>query len=176
MITNYARCTREIESRIAMAKTAFNKKKNLFTSKQDLNLRKKLVKCYIWSIALCGAETWTLGKVDQKYLESFDIWCWRRMEKISWTDRVRNEEVLHRVKEERNIVHTIKRRKANWICHILRRNCLLKHVIEGKIEEKVGMRGRRGRIRKQLLDDICMSINISQGGEEYRTYNKKKKG
>jgi hypothetical protein len=106
----------------------------LFTSKLDLNLRKKLVKCCIWSIALYGAETWTLWKVDQKYLESFDMWCWRRAEKISWTDRVRNEEVLHRVKEERNILHTIKGRKANWIGHILRRNCLLKHVIEGKTE------------------------------------------
>jgi hypothetical protein len=90
-----------------MAKAAFNKKKNFFTSKLELNLRKKLVKCYIWNIALYGAETWTLRKVDQKYLESFEMWCWRRME-ISWTDRVRNEEVLHRVKEERNIVHTIK--------------------------------------------------------------------
>jgi hypothetical protein len=46
-------------------------KKNLFTSKLDLNLRKKLVKCYFWSIALYGAETWTLRKIDQKYLESF---------------------------------------------------------------------------------------------------------
>jgi hypothetical protein len=96
MITNYARCTREIESRISMARAAFNKKKTLFTRKLYLNLRNKLVKCYIWSIALCGAETWTLGKVDRKYLESFDMWCWRRMEKISWTDRVRNEEVLHK--------------------------------------------------------------------------------
>jgi hypothetical protein len=129
MTTNDARCTREIKSRIAMAKAAFNKKKDLFTSKLDLNLRKKLVKCYIWSIALYGAETWTLWKMDQKYLESFEMWCWRRMEKISWTGRVRNEEVLHRVKEERNILHTIKRRKANSIGHILRRNCLLKHVI-----------------------------------------------
>jgi hypothetical protein len=82
---------------------------------------------------LYGAETWTFRKVDQKYLESFVMWCWKRMEKISWTDRVRNEEVLHTVKEERNIVHTIKR-KANWIGHILRRNCLLKQVIEGKLE------------------------------------------
>jgi hypothetical protein len=64
------------------------------------------------------------------------MWCWRRME-ISWTDRVRNEEVLHRVKEVRNIVHTIKRRKANWIGHILYRNCLLKHVIEGKLEGRI---------------------------------------
>jgi hypothetical protein len=79
---------------------------------------------------LCGAETWTLGKVDRKYLESFDMWCWRRME-ISWTDHVRNEE-----QEERNILQTIKRRKANWIGHILRRNCLLEHVIEGKLEGK----------------------------------------
>jgi hypothetical protein len=76
------------------------------------------------------------------------------MEKISWTDRVRNEEVLHRVKEERNIVHTIKRRKANWIGHILRRNCLLKHVIEGKLEGRIETTGRRGRRRKQLLDDL----------------------
>jgi hypothetical protein len=58
------------------------------------------------------------------------------------------------VKEERNIVHTIKRRKANWIGHILRRNCLLKHVIEGKLEGRIEMTGRRGRGRKQLLDDL----------------------
>ena len=77
-----------------MAKAAFNKKKTLFTTKLDLNLRKKLVKCYIWSMALYGAETWTLQAADQKYLESFEMWCWRRMEKISWTDHVRNEEVL----------------------------------------------------------------------------------
>jgi hypothetical protein len=57
MITNDARCTCKIKSRIAMAKAAFNKKKNLFTSKFDIHLRKKLIKCYIWSVALYGAET-----------------------------------------------------------------------------------------------------------------------
>jgi hypothetical protein len=67
---------------------------------------------------------------------------------------VRNEEVLHRVKEERNTLHTIKRRKANCISHILRRNCLLKHVIEGKLEGRIEMTGRRGRRRMQLLDDL----------------------
>jgi hypothetical protein len=75
------------------------------------------------------------------------------MEKISWTDRVRNE-VLHRVKKERNIVHTIKRRKANWIGHILRRNCLLKHVIEGMIKGSIEVTERRGRRLKQLLDPL----------------------
>jgi hypothetical protein len=81
----------------------------------------------------CGAETWTLRAVDQEHLESFEMWCWRRME-ISWTDHVRNEEVLLRVKEQKNILHEIGKRKANWIGHILRRNCLLRQVIEGMIK------------------------------------------
>jgi len=85
-------------------------------------------------MALCGAETWTLRAADQKHVESFGMWCWRRMEKISWTDHVRNEEVLLRVNEQRNILHEIGKRKANWIGHILCRNCILKQVIEGKIK------------------------------------------
>jgi len=70
----------------------------------------------------------------KKHMESFEMWCWRRMEKISRTDHVRNEEVLLRVNEQRNILHEISKRKVNWIGHILCRNCLLKQVIEGKIE------------------------------------------
>jgi hypothetical protein len=62
------------------------------------------------------------------------MWCWRRIEKISWTDHVRNEDVLLRVKEQRNILHEISKRKANWIGHFLRTNCLPKQVIEGKIK------------------------------------------
>jgi len=99
-------------------------------------LRKILMKCCIWSIVWCGAESWTLGKVYQKYLGSFEMWCWRRIETIVWTDCVRNK-MLHRDKVERNSKRTIKRRKANWIGHILRVNCLLKYVIEGKIERKI---------------------------------------
>jgi hypothetical protein len=79
---------------------------------------------------------------------------------------VRKEEVLHRVKEERNIVHTIKRRKANWIGHILRRNCLLKHVIEGKLEGRIEMTGRGARRRKQLLDKVKEKIRYWKLKEE----------
>jgi hypothetical protein len=96
-----------------MANPAFNKKRALFTSTLDLELRKKLVKCYTWSIALYGAETWTLRAVEQKRLESFEMWCWRGMEKISWTDHVKNKEILLRVKEQRNTLHEISKRKAN---------------------------------------------------------------
>ena len=76
------------------------------------------------------------------------------MEKISWTDHVRNEEVLLRVNEQRNILHEIRKRKANWIGHILCRNCLPKEVIQGKIKGEMDVARRRGRRRKKLLDDL----------------------
>jgi hypothetical protein len=75
------------------------------------------------------------------------------MEKISWTDRVRNEEVLLGVSEQTNILHEIRKRKANWIGHILRRNCLLQRVIEGRIKGEME-ETRRGTRRKKLLDDL----------------------
>jgi hypothetical protein len=77
------------------------------------------------------------------------MWCWRRME-VSWTDRVKNGKLLHRGKDERNCLHTIKRGTANWIAHILRRNCL----VQGVIKRNVCVTGRRGRRYKHLLDDL----------------------
>jgi hypothetical protein len=70
------------------------------------------------------------------------------MEKVSWPDRVIEKEVLHRSKEKQHIPHTVKRRKASSIGHILRRNCLKKHVNER--EGKIEVAGRQGRRRKQL--------------------------
>jgi len=65
------------------------------------------------------------GQQMKKYLESSEMWCWGRTEKISWTDRVGYEEVLHRVKVERSMLHAVKGSKAEWIGQILRRNCFL---------------------------------------------------
>jgi hypothetical protein len=78
---------------------------------------------------------------------------------ISSTDRVRNE-VLQNAKEERNILQTVKRGKTNWMRHILQRNCLLKHVTEGKMEGMIEVTGRRGRRRKQLLDDFLGTVRV----------------
>ena len=79
---------------------------------------------------------------------------------------MRNEEVLLRVKEKRNILHKIRKRKANWIGHILRRNCLLQRVIEGKIKGGIGVTGRRGRRRRKLLDDLKERRGYSRLKEE----------
>jgi len=81
------------------------------------------------------------------------MWCWKRL-KFSWDDRVINEEVSHRVKEDRRLLHAIKRRQADWIGRTLRMNCLLENFIEGKIKVRIQVTGRRERTRKQLLDDL----------------------
>ena len=88
------------------------------------------------------------------------------MEKISWSDHVRNEEVLLTVNEQRNILHEIRKRKANWIGHILRRNCLLKQVIEGKIKGEMEVTRRRGRRPRKLLDDLKHRRGYSHLKEE----------
>jgi hypothetical protein len=108
----------------------------------NLNLRKKPVKCYLWSITFYGAESCTFRKIDQKCFKGFEMWCWRRLEKIRWSDCVRNAEVLHRIKEERNILNTVNRRKVNWVSHVLCRNCFLKRITEGKIEGRTGVIGK----------------------------------
>jgi len=94
------------------------------------------------------------------------MWCCRRMEKISWTEHVRNEDVLLRAKEHRNILHEIRKRKANWIGHILRRNCLLQRVTDGKIQGVIEVTGRQGRRRRKLLDDLKERRGYSHLKEE----------
>jgi len=121
-------------------------------------------RCLLCNKITYGAETWTFGAVDQKHLESFEMWCWKW--RISWTERVRNGEVLLRAKEHRNILHEIRNRKPNWIGHILPRNCLLQQVTEGKIKEGIEVKGRWGRRRRKLLDDLKEGRRYSHLKEE----------
>ena len=71
-----------------------------------------------------------------------------------FTDHMRNEDVLLRVKEQRNILHEIHKRKSNCTGQILRRNCLLQRVTEGEIQGEIEVTGRQGRRRRKLLDDL----------------------
>jgi hypothetical protein len=88
------------------------------------------------------------------------------LEKISGSDHVRNKGSILRVKEQRNILHEISKRKANWIGHILRRNCLLRQLIERKIKGGIEVTGRRERKRGKLLDDLKERRGYSQLKEE----------
>ena len=109
-----------------------------------------------------------------KYLQSFIMWCWTRLEEISWTDSMKNE-VLHRVNEERNILHTLKRRKVKWFGHISYRNWLLKHTIEGTVEGGIEVTRRREGRCKQLMDSLsetrgyCKLKEEALGGTAWRS-------
>jgi hypothetical protein len=137
----------------------FRKKKN------EMKLRKKLVKCYIFSTALYTAES-SMLRADKKQLVSFEMWSWWRMENIRWTDHVRNEVVLLGVKGQRNILHEIRKRKADWSGHILCTNCLLQQVIDGKIKGEIEVTRRRGRRHRKLLDDLKERRGYSHLKEE----------
>ncbi|XP_025406672.1 uncharacterized protein LOC112680706 [Sipha flava] len=154
-ITHDGRSEMDIKSRIAQAKQAFYQKKHLLTANTvSLNTRKNLIKSFVWSIALYGAETWTILKAERKKIEAFETWCWRRALKIFWTEKVKNEEVYLRMNEQKAIWTTIKERRKKWIGHIMRNNEWITTIIEGKIEGKAGRGRPRTPFMKQIIDDI----------------------
>ena len=97
-----------------MAKEAFNKKRNIFCGSLEKELRKILVKCSVWSVVLYGAETWTLRQNEQKELEAFEMWVWRRMEHVKWTDKINNAVMLESVGEGRIILELIRGKEIGW--------------------------------------------------------------
>ena len=129
----------EIKKRIAMGKEAFTKRKELLKCGLNRDIKKRIVKALIGSVTLYGAETWTMRKEDVKRIEAFEMWIWRRMERISWTEHITNEEVMKKVEEKRYLMDIIRTRQKNWIGHILRGNSLQRKIMEGRME------GERGR-------------------------------
>ena len=112
--------------------------------------KKRRVKTIVWSRILYACETWALTKSDIKRLEACEMWIWRKMEGISWKEMKTNTEVLQLVEEKRTLIDTIRKRKKNWIGHILRGDGLLKLIIEGHIEGKKA----RGRPRIGMIDEL----------------------
>ena len=92
IISSDGRCREEIRTHIAMAKKAFMRTKQLLTKGLHLQTKKNIVKSIIWSVVLYGLETWTLLEKEVKNIEAFVMWVWRHMERISWKDRVTNDE------------------------------------------------------------------------------------
>ena len=119
-VTSDGKCHKDIRKRIAMGKSAFNKRSELLRGKLSLQLKKRMVKSLIWSVTLYASETWTLRKEDIKRLEAFEMWIWRRIERINWMEHWKNVDVLLLVNEERSLNDTIRQRQKNWIGHILR--------------------------------------------------------
>ena len=158
IISENGYCIAEVKKRIAMAKEAFKKHREILTKSLSINVRKRIVKAMVWPVALYGGECWTLKKDVTDRLKAFEMWVWRRLERVSWTEKCSNDEVLRRVNERRCIVETIVGRKKNWIGHVLRGDSVLRLVMEGRIEGK----RPRGRKRKGMLDELMEEHTYSE--------------
>ena len=110
VITEDCKCHEEVKCRIAIGKKAFSKRGELLREKIELELKIRIVKSLIWSTVLYTAETWTLRKVDNQQLESFEMWIWKRLMKISRTEHRSNQEVMDMVDENRSLTNTIRQR------------------------------------------------------------------
>ena len=132
--------------------------KNLLTSKElTLNLRKRLLNCYIYPIFLYGAETWTLTKAEEDKINAFEMWCLRRMGRISWKAKKSNDFVLKKLKTKRQLLATVKQRQLQYFGHIKRHQSIKKDILEGKVEGKRA----RGRQRTMWTDNIKTSSKLT---------------
>ena len=103
-MTEDCRSCHDIRRRIALGKEAFNTKSYLMRGSLSLHLKKRMVKAFVWSVALYESETWTLQREDIRRLEAFEIWILRRMMKVPWTEHKTNEEILKMIETERKIM------------------------------------------------------------------------
>ncbi|KAL1446457.1 hypothetical protein WDU94_005636 [Cyamophila willieti] len=145
--------THEIKIRIEMARTSFNRMRSVLCNMHlNINTRIRILKCYVFSVLLYGVEVWTLTKETLNRLESFEMWCYRRMLRISWIYHVTNETVLERMRKTTEIITTVKRRKLAYFGHIIRNNKykILQDIIKCNLS---GTRAR-GRPRTSWLDNI----------------------
>jgi hypothetical protein len=128
-----------------MAKSAFNNLSSVLKNRtMSLSLRKKILRCYVWTVLKYACETWIISADSEKRINAFEMWCFRRMLRIPWTDFASNNEVLARVKEKnKTIAEDIKRRKLKYILsHKIWENGIFMLAVQGRIQGKP-VRGRR---------------------------------
>ena len=161
LITEDGRCEVEIKRRIEIARTNFMKMKEVLTSKKlSMVTRKKLLYCYVISTLMYAAETWIINVADMKKIEAFEMWCLRKMLKVSYTEHRTNEEVMRVARHKRSLKTEILKRKARYLGHTLRKNGMQRQLMESCIE---GSRGR-GRPRHTWLHNVrkCMGMTYTE--------------
>ena len=150
-ISNDGKPDTEITNRISIAKSKFSSMSKLMISRRlSIPTKLKILKCYVFSIFMYGAESWTLSKVLESRIEAFEMWCLRRIGNISWKDKVSNKDVLTKLNTERQLLYDIQRRKLMYYGHIKRRNNILTTACEGKLSGK----RPRGRPRNNWFGDV----------------------
>ena len=171
VITEDGRCEVEIRRRIQIARTNFLKMKNILTSRKiKIEIRRKILDCYIMSSLLYAAETWTINEAEWKRLEGFETWALRKMLKISYLEHKANEEVFELAKSGRKLKVDILTRKIKYFGHLIRGNGLQRSILEAYIP---GSRGR-GRPRHTWFTNIRQFMGRSYAEMAHLAWERQK--
>lgn len=167
-ITEDARCEVDLRARVEMARSAFWQNKEIMRRNIRFRTKMKILNTYVFSILNYGCESWTWNKAMQKKVDAFEMWCYRRMLRISWKDKVTNVEVLRRVNTCLHFMMDMKKRKMKYAGHVLRGSSGMSHlqIMEGRIEGK----NKRGAPRRKWIKDVYEWVdwkeeNINRGKE-----------
>jgi len=152
-MTENGRCELDIKTRIAMAKDTFWKHKELLKGNINLQVKKRILCCYVFPVAKYSCESWTMNRDVIRRINAFEQWCYRRILKIKWNDKITNEEVLKRMKQnEMCLYKSIQKQKMAYTGHVLRGSSgeSALRILEGKLNANTA----QGRPRRMWLDDI----------------------
>ena len=130
---------------------------------RDISLLTKfcLVKAMVFPVVMYGCESWTVEKAEHRRIDAFELWCWRRLLRVSWTARWSNQSILKEISPEYSLEGQMLKWKLQYFCHLMpRTDSFEKLLMLGKIEGK----RRRGWQRTRRLDSIIdsMDINLSK--------------
>ena len=153
LISTDGGCSTEIRRRLGMAKSAMVRLQKIWSDRGiTKNTKARLISALIFPIATYGCESWTLTKSDEKKINSFELWCWRRMLRITWRMKRSNESVLQEINPKKRLLSIIRSQMLRYFGHIARRegDCLEKIIMQGLVE---GSR-HRGRPRARWIDKI----------------------
>ena len=166
MITSDGKCNTEIKCRITQAKTAFYRMNMVFKDRNlSIKLKLRVLQCYIEPILFYGCESWTINKEMERRLEAMEMWSLRRILRIPWNEKRKNEEILKEAEYERSVLRNVKRRKAKFFGHIMRRDGLEQLVTTGKFNGKRA----RGKQRRKILDDVTKFVGKDKNTDTIRS-------
>src|SRR3989441_3060460 len=171
-ITEDARSDEDIRASVGMAKAAFLQNKELMRRNIRLSTKMKILNCYVFSVLNYGCESWIWNKAMRKKVNAFQFWHYRRILKISWRDKVKNEEMLKRLQKRFHFVEDIMKRKLRYAGHVLRGSSGLPHlqILEGYVEGK----RKVGRPRRTWLKDIIEWTGLGDYGKVKRAAEERK--
>ena len=154
-------CNKDIRTRLGMAKHRMTQLNKLWKNRGiPLDLKVKILKVLVWPVCIYGCEAWTLKKADEKKIQAAEMWFYRRLLRIKWTDKRTNQSILDQLKTSRLLLNEINKRKLKYLGHAIRneKTTLMKTAFSGKVEGK----GRRGRPYKSYMENITQMTGIKK--------------